>query len=59
MSKEKTSTEETTKVDAVAEVLQKEITSLEWDVKYHRDRYLTAKDRLGIITDALAKHLNS
>ncbi len=59
MSSEKTNTEEITKVDAVAEVLQKEITSLEWDVKYHRERYMSSEVRLKVITEALAKHLKS
>ena len=59
MSTKKNTTEEVTNYDPVAEVLQKEISSLEFDVQYHREKLDSSEVRLGVMRTALAKQLNS
>ena len=59
MSAKNNTTEEVTNYDPVAEVLQKEISSLEFDVKYHREKFQSSEVRLEVMRTALAKQLNS
>ena len=59
MSTKNTTTEEVTNYDPVAEVLQKEISSLEFDVKYHREKLDSSEVRLEVMRTALAKQLKS
>tara|TARA_R110001583_G_scaffold8832_1_gene41735 strand:+ start:624 stop:803 length:180 start_codon:yes stop_codon:yes gene_type:complete len=59
MSTKNTATEEVTNYDPVAEVLQKEISSLEFDVNYHREKLESSEVRLEVMRKALAKQLNS
>ena len=59
MSAKNNTTEEVTNYDPVAEVLQKEISSLEFDVQYHREKLDSSEVRLEVMRKALAKQLNS
>tara|TARA_R110002020_G_scaffold385470_3_gene596391 strand:- start:4570 stop:4749 length:180 start_codon:yes stop_codon:yes gene_type:complete len=59
MSTKSTTTDEVTNYDPVAEVLQKEISSLEFDVNYHREKLESSEVRLKVMRIALAKQLKS
>ena len=59
MSSEKTSTEEITKADPIQELINTEITRLEWDVTYHDKKARESRERLESLVSGLAKHLKS
>ena len=58
MSSEKTSTEEITKADPIQELINTEITRLEWEVTYHDKKARESRERLESLKSGLAKHLN-
>ena len=56
----KNNSKKNTSLDFLAtEVMEKEIESLEWDLKYYQEKVFAAEMKLKVIKDALAKHLNS
>lgn len=59
MSSNNTSTEEITNVDPIQELINTEITRLEWDVTYHDKKARESRERLKSLKSGLAKHLKS